>query len=446
MNYNIFSKLIIKTPIFSSEYKQNLLQEAKDFSCLELLKIVQFVYNEEEKNYINDKNIKFDDYIEPIIKTKKQISNIKKSWIYLNRLLKLLQKNIKPWIKLNYLEKLTKEFLQSNTLKGSFKWVDSYKYNISVSINNKIIHHIPNNYILKSWDLVTIDTWIDYKGWITDSAFCMIVWWFETNLFARKMLYILKKWIDEHITKLKPWYNMYNFSANFYNFIFSQSLHIIKNSSWHWVGIKLHEEPKIYNWPCEYMKNIILKPGMILAIEPLITWKTSFTLSHKKNIWFTHLWDIWCYFEYTILITEIWYEILSWPKDMVIPELKIEYETKNIFIWDKNYILEIADTNNKQTYWLMFRNELQENKWMLFQFHTSGYKTFTMNHTFIKLDIIGLNKNFEVVYLKQNIKNYFDEEYEECIHIDKKVMFVIELKSWEILKNSIKIKDIIKYL
>lgn len=442
MNYTIFSKIIVKTNVFSYDYKKNLLLEAKDFFASELLEIAKFVYSEEEKN----ENIIFDNYIEPIIKTKQHISKIKKSWVYLNKLLQLLQKNIQPWMKLSVLEKLAKDFLQKNHVKGSFKWVDNYRYNISVSINDKIIHGIPNHYTLKLWDVITIDTWVDYKWWMTDSAFSMIVWWNDNNYIAWKMLYLLKTTLDKHIKNFKPWYNMYDFSFHFYNDIVWYWLNIIKNSSWHWVGWELHEAPNIYHWPCEYMKNICLKPGMVLAIEPLITWETSFALYDKKDIWYTRKWDIWGYFEYTILITETWYEIVSWPKDMIIPELKINYEIKEVTIWNKKYLLEIADTKNKQRYWLMFRESLDYNKWMLFNFNKSNSQTFTMNHTFVDLDIIWLNKDFEIVYLKENIKNYFDIDYEEFIHIDKKVRYIIELKSWEISHNSIQIKDVIKIL
>lgn len=435
MNYELFSKIVGLTTIFSSEYKKNLLIESKDFSSWELKEIIEFIYSEEEKIYVDNETIIFNEYKEPIIKSKIQIQNIKKSGKYLNELLQLLKKNIKPWVLLLDLEKIAWEYIKDNNLKSSFKWVDNYKYNISVSINDKIFHHIPWKYILKKWDLVTIDSWINYKWWITDSAFTMIVWWYNKNYKAWNMLYVLKNTLDTHIKKFKPGYNMYDFSFDFYNDIISKGFNIIKNSSWHWVWNSLHEEPNIYNWPCEYMKNIILKPWMILAIEPLITWETRIAYTDKNNKWYTKKWDIWAYFEYTILITNNWYKIISWLKDIKIPKFSISYKTKKIKIWNKNYSLEIADTKEKQEFWLMFRDKIWENDWMLFEFKKSRKLNFTMNHTFLDLDILWLDKKWQIVFLKENCKNFFDVEYENTIEINKNVKSIIELNAWEIKLN-----------
>lgn len=439
MNYNLFSKIVALTTIFSWDYKKNLLLETKDFSSWELEEIVKFIYAEEEKILTESKQIIFQKYENPIIKTKFQIKNIIISWKYLNKLLILLKKNIKAWISLFSLDQITEKFLKDNNLKSSFKWVDGYKYNISVSINNKIFHHIPWKYILKKWDLITIDTWIDFKWWITDSAFCMVVWWEKYNYKAQFMLYFLKNILDKHLNKLKPWYNLYDFSFDFYNDIISTWLNIIKNSSGHWVWNALHEEPWVYFWPCEYMKNIILKPWMIFALEPLITWKTQIALIDKNNKWYAEKWDIWGYFEYSILITNTWYKIISWLKKQKINKPEIKYDIKEFVLWNKKYFLQIADTIEKQELWLMFREKLDNNMWMIFDFKKMQKTNFTMKNTFINLDILWLDNDFNIIFIKENVKNCFDIYYEEIIKIDTKVKYVIELNAWELEKNSIKI-------
>lgn len=434
MNYKIFSKIVAFTTIFSSEYKKNLLIESKDFSSWEFKEIIDFIYNEEEKILIKNNNIIFNEYKEPIIKNKIQIKNIKKSWKYLNELLEIIRKNVKPWVVLSDLEKIAWDFLKKNNIKSSFKWIYGYKYNISISINNKIYHHIPGKYILKKWDLITIDAWIDYNWWITDSAFAMIVWWNKYNYKAWYMLYILKNTLDNHLKKLKPWYNMYDFSFEFYTDIISKWLNIIKNSSWHGVWIKLHEEPNFYNWPCEYMKNIVLKPWMIFTIEPIITDKTVISYIDKQNKWYTKNWDIGWYFEYTILITNNWYKIISWPKNIIIKKPEINYDIKEIKLWNKKYFLKIAKTEEKQKLWLMFREEMKENEWMLFEFKKMQKPIFTMKNTYMDLDLIWLDKDFKIVFLKENVKSCFHSNYEENIFINTNVNFIVELLAWEIKK------------
>ena len=101
--------------------------------------------------------------VEWAIKTPKQISNIRESWKYLNEMLLILREKAKAWIALIELEFVAEHFIKQHNLKWAFKWYDWFPTNLCLSVNNCVVHGVPNEYILKNGDLLKIDAGIIYE-------------------------------------------------------------------------------------------------------------------------------------------------------------------------------------------------------------------------------------------------------------------------------------------
>ena len=252
-----------------------------------------------------------------IIKNNFQIEALKDSWKYLTELLYLIKENIKPGVSLNFLENLAQKFINSYNLKGAFKGYHWYPANLCLSVNDCVVHGIPDDYCLKEGDVLKVDCWIIYKWMISDAAFWIVVGWNDKNPKWAKLLNSTKKILDEAIKILKPWLNLFDFWKNIYKLAKSQKISIIKNLTWHWVGVTLHEAPTIFNRPEKSMKKYILKENMTIAIEPITAEKSEYAVEKKWIPWnmYTEFWDLWGHREYTILITSNWYEILAWITD-----------------------------------------------------------------------------------------------------------------------------------
>jgi len=251
---------------------------------------------------------------EIMIKNAKQIANIRESWKHLNVLLLLLYGKAKAGISLIELEFIAEHYIKSHNLKGAFKGYQGFPANLCLSVNDCVVHGIPDDYVLKNWDLLKIDCGITYKGWITDSAISIVIWWETANPLAYQLIKITKQWLDESIQYIWPGKSLYEYSHRVYQIITSAGFTVLWKLTWHGVGNKVHEKPHVYNTPNPEMKNIILQPGMILAFEP-ITAVTSTDFMNKsgndRNLYCKDG-DVWAQREYTILITEDGYEILSW--------------------------------------------------------------------------------------------------------------------------------------
>lgn len=114
---------------------------------------------------------------------------------------------------------------------------------------------------------------------------------------------------------------------------------------------------------------------------------------------------------------------------------------KNKICFDKNcFKVEIAKTMQERQEGLMFRKSLDKDSGMLFLFPEEDYYSFWMKNTSIPLDIIWIDLNKKIVYMKENAQPCF-EEFCESFKPNKKSLYVLELNSGEIKKYNLKIND-----
>lgn len=248
------------------------------------------------------------------IKNTKQINNIRESGKHLTALLHILYTKAKAGISLIELEFVAEHYIKTNKLKWAFKWYEWFPANLCLSVNDCVVHGIPDEYILKNGDLLKIDCWITYNGWITDSAITIPIWGEAANPLWYELAKVTKKSLDEAIKYIWPGKAIYEYSHHVHQIITHGWFSVLWKLTWHGVGNKVHEAPHIYNTPNPEMKKIFFKPGMVLAFEPITAVNSSDFVHRPGNDWNLYCKgkDLWAQREYTILITETWYEILSW--------------------------------------------------------------------------------------------------------------------------------------
>lgn len=250
----------------------------------------------------------------PIIKTKQQIQQITEAGKWHTELLHLLRDAAKPWVILLELEAQAKNFLTMHNLTGAFKWYQWFPANCCLSVNDCVVHGIPDDTVLHEWDILKIDVGVVYKEWISDAAISVVVWGDSTNPEATKLKNVTKDALDAWLTKLVPWENFYAYWKTVAKFVEKNNCSVIKNLTWHGVWVKVHEAPSLYNWPHKSLKKVTIQPGMVIALEP-ITAITSESFvqwtKNERNIYTEHS-DLWAQWEYTLLITDNGYEILAW--------------------------------------------------------------------------------------------------------------------------------------
>lgn len=248
-----------------------------------------------------------------IYKTPEQIDNIRESGKYLTELLLLTQSHAKPWVSGIELEEIAQAFMDKYNIVGAFKWYEWFPANLCLSVNNCVVHGIPDKTILKPGDLLKIDAGVTYKAWISDAAVSLVVWGKKINKKADHLISSTKWALDHGLSVVKPWHSLFKYGKAVQEYLTKRKCSVIKNLTGHGVGIEVHEWPAIYNRPNGDMQQYTFEKNMVVALEPITAIKSNVYVEKKWVDWnlYTKKGDLWAQREYTLVITDSGYEILA---------------------------------------------------------------------------------------------------------------------------------------
>lgn len=192
----------------------------------------------------------------------------------------------------------------------SFLNYNGYPASICVSVNDEVVHGIPNKKrILKTGDIVSLDAGVIYKGYQSDAARTYGVG--EISDAAQKLIDVTKQSFFEGIRFAKEGCRLHEISEAIGNYAESFGYGVVRDLCGHGIGTALHEDPQIPNF-AQPNRGIRLKAGMTLAIEPMIN-------AGQYNVrWLDDEWTVVtkdgslsAHYENTVLITDGEPEILS---------------------------------------------------------------------------------------------------------------------------------------
>ncbi len=220
-----------------------------------------------------------------------------------------IAKVIKPGITTNELDVLVENIIKDNDATPSFKGYGGFPNSICASPNNEVVHGFANDKPLKDGDIISIDIGACYKGYHGDSA-----WTYPVGTIDEQKGHLLKETeasLWKGLEVVKAGIHLSDVSHAIEKHAVAHGLGIVKIFAGHGVGKDLHEAPEILNYGPPG-QGPILKPGMTLAIEPMLNSGSSKVIINKDG-WSTTTVDKKpsAHFEHTILVTEDGYEVLT---------------------------------------------------------------------------------------------------------------------------------------
>lgn len=242
-------------------------------------------------------------------KTSKDINKIHQSCRIVSFVLSQIEKEIKPGVTTSYLDKMAEELAYEKGAIPGFKGYRGFPYSICASVNEQIVHGFANDNPLEDGDILSIDFGILYKGWYGDAAFTAPVG--EVSPLASKLIKVTKECLSKGIEASKPYNRVGDISSAVQRHAEAAGFNVVKDFTGHGIGRALHEEPAIYNFG-KAGEGYMLKPGMVIAIEPMVTEKGEKTKSLNDG-WTVVTEDggLSAHFEHTIAITENGVEVLT---------------------------------------------------------------------------------------------------------------------------------------
>ena len=203
------------------------------------------------------------------IKSKREIELMKKAGSIVELALENVHKAIKPGVSTLELDRIAYKTIIENDAIPSFLNYNGFPNTICASINETVIHGIPkNNMILQDGDIISIDVGASYKGYHGDAARTFPCG--NVSSEKLKLIEVTKQSLYEGLKFAKPGNRLSDISHAIETYAKSFGYGVVEEYTGHGIGLRLHEEPFIPNFGLPG-HGPILKEGMTLAIEPMIT-------------------------------------------------------------------------------------------------------------------------------------------------------------------------------
>ncbi|MGB1021735.1 MAG: type I methionyl aminopeptidase [Synechococcus sp.] len=193
----------------------------------------------------------------------------------------------------------------------SFKGYHGFPASICASINNEVVHGIPNaKRVIHKGDLLKVDTGAYFEGYHGDS--CITVCVGESSAEAQTLSRVAQESLMAGLNQVKAGNTLLDIAGAVEDHVKANGFSVVEDYTGHGVGRNLHEEPSVFNFRTDELPNVTLRPGMTLAIEPILNAgsKACRTLKDRWTV-VTRDGSLSAQWEHTVLVTSDGCEILT---------------------------------------------------------------------------------------------------------------------------------------
>lgn len=210
---------------------------------------------------------------------------------------------VKPGVTTSEIDGEVESFLESRGAKPAFKGYRGFPATVCTSINEEVVHGIPSPHRrLKEGDIIGLDLGCIVDGYYADCALTLAAG--EIPLGVQRLLDVTRESLDRAVAQCRPGRRLGDVSHAVQEHVERHGLGVVRAFVGHGIGRELHEDPQIPNFG-EPGRGPVLKPGMALAIEPMVTmggWEVRilsdrWTAVTEDGSWAAH-------FEHTVAISE----------------------------------------------------------------------------------------------------------------------------------------------
>lgn len=250
------------------------------------------------------------------IKTTEEIEKLRVGGKYLAHAIANTAKHVVPGISTKYLDEIFEKEVRKLGGDPAFLGYrpegvkNPFPASLCVSVNDVVVHGIPSeDQILKEGDIVTLDGGFVHSGLYTDHAITVSVG--KISPQAQKLITITHESLMVGIKAIRPGARVGDVGNAIETFVKPHKFGIVRELAGHGVGYKVHEDPYVPNYG-KKGEGVELKPGMVLAIEPMLTLGTRFVSFSRDGYTVTtkdH--NLSAHFEHTVVVTETGFEILT---------------------------------------------------------------------------------------------------------------------------------------
>ncbi len=243
------------------------------------------------------------------IKSHREIEILRKSNRIVAEVLQRIKEMVKPGTTGEELDQAAERMIHKMDAIPAFKGYRGYPANMCVSINEQVVHGIPNSRAFVEGDIVSLDLGVIYKGYVGDAALTLPVGSIDQE--SNRLLAVTEAALMKGIEQAREGNRLFDISHAIQAHVEANGFSVVRDFTGHGIGRQMHEDPQIPNFGTSGTGDR-LRTGMVLALEPMVNagdWRvnvladrwTVVTSDGKRS----------AHFEHSIAITEGDAEILS---------------------------------------------------------------------------------------------------------------------------------------
>jgi len=247
-----------------------------------------------------------------IIKTPQQIEAIKESCKINIAVLDYVAENIREGMTTQEVDDLVaQKTAELGGIPAPLNY-QGYPKSVCTSINNVVCHGIPSDkVVLKDGDIVNVDCSTIYKGYFSDSSrmFCIG----NVSPENKKLVDVVKECVEVGLEKVKPWTFLGDMGQAVHEHAVKNGYSVVREIGGHGVGLEFHEDPWV-SYVSKAGEEMLLVPGMIFTIEPMVNMGTDKVFIDKEDGWTVYTADgkPSAQWEIMVLVTEDGHEVLCY--------------------------------------------------------------------------------------------------------------------------------------
>ena len=250
------------------------------------------------------------------IKSEREIELIRESCRIVAEVLVLVGTRIRPGVTARELDAFAEEYIRSKGAEPAFKGYGHDRKNLfpgtrCISIDDEVVHGIPDGRILREGQVVSVDVGVRRKGYYGDGARTFAVG--SASEEKARLMRVTEESLGKGVAQAQGGHHLHDVSHAVQQHVEAEGFSVVRELVGHGIGKELHEEPAVPNFGTAGT-GILLKPGMVLAIEPMVNAGTHKVLVDDDG-WTVRTADgkPSAHFEHTVAVTSNGVEVLSKP-------------------------------------------------------------------------------------------------------------------------------------
>ncbi len=244
------------------------------------------------------------------LKTERELSQMRKAGAIVGLILDEMAKMVQPGMTTAELDLFAESRCRDLKVVPAFKGYHGFPGTVCISVNEEVVHGIPSpKRVLKKGDIVGLDFGVIHDGWYGDSARTVAVGVISRE--AQQLIDVTRESLNRGIQECREGNRIFDIGHAIQNYVEEFGYGVVREFVGHGIGRALHEEPQVPNYGPKG-KGLLLKVGMVLAIEPMIN-AGSHEVKVLKDGWTAVTADhsLSAHFEHTVAITSNGPEILT---------------------------------------------------------------------------------------------------------------------------------------